>query len=173
MHRIVDECRRSDQCRQGPYPADDHHCPLPVDGGSRTPHYCSETNCLLKKLNWRPVNYRIKSKPSTLTYRAVAIHQPPYLASLLYLSNIPRQLRSSTTQQLYIPRTKLNLGKRAFSVAAPIIWNELLVLLLSSSFGFSHQGSTQRFSISGCFYGLYSPPSLQPQPRPLSPHPST
>ena len=79
----------------------------------------------LKQLHWLPVNYRIKFKLSTLTYRALAIHQPPYLASLLHYSNIPRQLRSSTSQQLSIPRTKLNLGKRAFSVAAPIIWNEL------------------------------------------------
>ena len=55
----------------------------------------------------------------------VAIYQPPYMTSLLHFCNTPRQLRSSTSQQLYIPRTKLNLGKRAFSVAAPIIWNEL------------------------------------------------
>ena len=75
---------------------------------------------LLKQLHWLPVNYRIQFKLSTLTYRALAIHQPPYLASLLHFSNIPRQLRSSTSQQLSIPRTKLNLGKRAFSVAAPI-----------------------------------------------------
>ena len=74
---------------------------------------------LLKQLHWLPVNYRIKFKLSTLTYRALAIHQPHYLASLLHFSNIPRQLRSSTSQQLSIPRTKLNLGKRAFSVAAP------------------------------------------------------
>ena len=87
---------------------------------------------LLKQLHWLPVNYRIKFKLSTLTYRALAIHQPPYLASLLHFSNIPRQLRSSTSQQLSIPRTKLNLGKRAFSVAAPIIcWNELPTTLKS------------------------------------------
>ena len=58
-----------------------------------------------------------------------AIHQPPYLASLLHFSNIDRQLRSTTSQQLSIPRTKLNLGKCAFSVAAPIIWNELLTTI--------------------------------------------
>ena len=58
---------------------------------------------LLKQLHWLPVNYRIQFKLSTLTYRALAIHQPPYLASLLHLSNIPRQLRSSTSQQLSIP----------------------------------------------------------------------
>ena len=86
---------------------------------------------LLKQLHWRPVNYRIQFKLSTLTYRALAIHQPPHLASLLDFSNIPRQLRSSTSQQLSIPRTKLNLGKRAFSVAAPIIWNELPTTLKS------------------------------------------
>ena len=86
---------------------------------------------LLKQLHWLPVNYRIQFKLSTLTYRALAIHQPPYLASLLQFSNIPRQLRSSTSQQLSIPRTNLNLGKRAFSVAAPIIWNELPTTLKS------------------------------------------
>ena len=80
---------------------------------------------LIKQLHWLPVNYRIKFKLSTLAYRAPAIHQPPYLASLLNFSNIPRQLRSSTSQQLSIPRTKLNLGKRALSVAAPIIWKEI------------------------------------------------
>ena len=67
----------------------------------------------------------------TLTYRALAIHQPPYLASRLHFSNIPRQLISSTSQQLSIPRTKLSLGRRAFSVAALIIWNELPTTLKS------------------------------------------
>ena len=86
---------------------------------------------LLKHLHWLPVKYKIKFKLSTLTYRALAMHQPPYLGSLLHFSNIPRQLRSSTSQHLSIPRTKLNLGKRAFSVAAPIIWNELPTTLKS------------------------------------------
>ena len=44
---------------------------------------------LLKQLHWLPVNYRINFKLSTLTYRALAIHQPPYLASLLHFSNTP------------------------------------------------------------------------------------
>ena len=94
-------------------------------------HRFSPSLPLLKQLHWLPANYRIKSKLSTLTYRALAIHQPPYLASLLHFSNIPRQLRSSTSQQLSIPRTKLNRGKRAFSVAAPMIWNELPTTLKS------------------------------------------
>ena len=48
---------------------------------------------LFKQLHWLPVNYRIKFKLSTLTYRALAIHQPPYLASLLHFYNVPRQLQ--------------------------------------------------------------------------------
>ena len=43
---------------------------------------------LLKQLHWLPVNYRIKFKLCILTFRALAIHQPPYLASLLHFSNI-------------------------------------------------------------------------------------
>ena len=88
----------------------------------RAPRF-SRSLPLLKQLHCLLVNYRIKFKLSI--HRALAIHQPPYLASLLHFSNIPRQLRSSTSQQLSIPRTKLNLGKRDFSVAAPITWNEL------------------------------------------------
>ena len=55
----------------------------------------------------------------------------PYMTSLLHFSNIPRQLRSSTSQQLSIPRTKLNVDNRAFSVAAPFFWNELPTTLKS------------------------------------------
>ena len=87
---------------------------------------------LLKQLHWLPVSYRINFKLSTLTYRALSTQQPPYLASLLHLSNIPRQLRSSISQQLIVPKTKLNLGKRAFSVAAPRVWNELPITLKTS-----------------------------------------
>ena len=101
----------------------------------RSPRF-SPSLPLLKQLHWLPVNYIIQFKLSTLIYRTLAIHQlvthqPPYLASLLHFSNISRQLRSSTSQQLSIPRTKLNLGKRVFSVAAPIIWNELPTTLKS------------------------------------------
>ena len=107
---------------------------------------------LLKQLHWLPVNYRIQFKLSTLTYRALAIHQPPYLASLLHFSNIPRQLRSSTSQQLSIPRTKLNLGDRAFSVAAPIIWNELPTTLKS----YESLASFRKNLKTNCFSNLNS-----------------
>ena len=49
----------------------------------------------------------------------------------MHLSDIPRQLRSSISQ-LIVPKTKLNLGKHAFSVAAPRVWNELPIILKTS-----------------------------------------
>ena len=96
----------------------------------RTPRF-SPSLPLLRQLHGFPVTYRINFKLSTLTYRALSTQQPPYLASLLHLSNIPRQLRSSISQ-LIVPKTKLNLGKRAFSVILPIVWNELSITLKTS-----------------------------------------
>ena len=88
---------------------------------------------LLHQLHWLPVTYRINVKLSALTYRALSTQQPPYLSSLLHLSNIPRQLRSSISQQHIVPKTKRNLGKRALSVAAPrVVWNELPITLKTS-----------------------------------------
>ena len=86
---------------------------------------------LLKQLHW--LSYRINVKLSTLTYRALSMQQRPYLSSLLHLSNISRQLRSSISQQLIVHKTKVNLGKRAFSVAAPRVWNELFCYLPKNS----------------------------------------
>ena len=51
----------------------------------------------------------ILSCPLLHTYRALSTQQPPNLASLLLLSNIPRQLRSSISQQLIVHKTKLNV----------------------------------------------------------------
>ena len=93
----------------------------------RVPRF-SPSLLLLQQVHWFPVTYQTNFKLSTLTYRALSTQQPPYLASLLHLSNIPRQLRSSISQ-LTVPKTKLNLGNHAFSVAAPWVWNELHITL--------------------------------------------
>ena len=43
-----------------------------------------------------------------------------------------RTLRSSASKQLFVLKTKLNIGKHAFSVAAPMTWNELPIAIKSS-----------------------------------------
>ena len=107
---------------------------------------------LLKQLHWLPVTYRIHFKLFTLTYRALSTQQPPYSASLLHLSNIPRQLRSSISQQLIVPKTKLNLVKHAFSVAAPTVWNELPITLKTSETIAIFRKNSRYIYSKLCFY---------------------
>ena len=96
------------------------------------------------------VTYQINFKLSTLSYRALSTQQPPYLASLLHLSNIHRQLRSSISQQLIVPKTKCNLGKRASSVTAPRVSNELPITLKTSETIAIFKKKTQDIFISNC-----------------------
>ena len=67
-----------------------HNCLARVVG--RAPRFSSSLPLLIQ-LHWLPVTYRINFKLSTLTYRDLFSQQPPCLTCLLYLSNIPRQLR--------------------------------------------------------------------------------
>ena len=76
---------------------------------------------LLQGLHWLPVDYRIRYKISSLTYKILQQQQPTYLQPLLSRYIPSRSLRSGEQMQLVIPRT----NTRAFSVAAPTIWNSL------------------------------------------------
>ena len=88
---------------------------------------------LLKKLHWLPIQQRIKFKICALTFKTVTSHQPAYLNDLLIPAVKPRSLRSTDTGQLYVPRVKTNSGSRAFSVAAPTIWNSLPIKIRSAN----------------------------------------
>ena len=79
---------------------------------------------LLQGLHWLPVDYRIRYKISTLTYKILQ-QQPTYLQPLLSRYIPARSLRSGKQIQLIIPRTNTRIRTRAFSVAAPNIWNSL------------------------------------------------
>ena len=86
----------------------------------------------LKHLHWLPIQYRIEYKIALLTYKTLNGNEPHYLKDLLDESPTPRQTRSKT--KLKIPRTKLkSAGDRAFSVAAPSIWNALPSQVTDSS----------------------------------------
>ena len=49
--------------------------------------------------------------------------QPACLNSMLTPARNTRQLRSTSSNPLYIPRVKTKAGTRAFSVATPTLWN--------------------------------------------------
>ena len=81
---------------------------------------------ILHSLHWLPVSTRIEYKVSVLTHQSIHGHAPPYLKELLNPHSTTRSLRSTHSNLLHIPRTKLRtMGDRAFSVAAPRLWNAL------------------------------------------------
>ena len=65
---------------------------------------------LLKSLHWLPVHYRINFKICTITYQTLLSTQPAYLNSMLIPARNPRQLRSTSSNSLYIPRVKTKTG---------------------------------------------------------------
>ena len=80
---------------------------------------------LLKSLHWLPVHYRIILKICKVAYQALSSTLPAYLNSMLTPARNSRQLRSTSSNPLYIPRVKTKVGTQAFSVAAPNVWNLL------------------------------------------------
>jgi len=62
---------------------------------------------------------------ATLTYRALQSRSPSYLSSLIKLNNPPRPLRSASLSLLHVPFTAKAVGRKAFSFAAPTIWNSI------------------------------------------------
>ena len=90
---------------------------------------------ILRNLHWLPVHYRITFKILLLTYKALNGLAPDYIKDLLKYNDSRRTLRSSNNRLLYEPRANLKTyGERAFSVAAPRLWNNLpLQIRLSSS----------------------------------------
>ena len=58
-------------------------------------------------------------------YQILSSTQSAYLNSIITPPRNSRQLRSTSSNPLYIPRVKTKAETRAFSVAAPTVWNSL------------------------------------------------
>ena len=85
----------------------------------------------LQTLHWLPIHQRIIFKICLLTWKSLHGQAPSYISDMLepYKCQKPG-LRSSKQNLLCIPsRTCKTFGDRAFSVAAPTIWNKLPMTL--------------------------------------------
>ena len=81
---------------------------------------------VLSALHWLPVHFRIHFKILLFTFKAQNGLAPQYLSDLLEDYVPSRALRSATQKKLIVPKTNLkSRGDRAFSVAAPTLWNAL------------------------------------------------
>jgi len=90
------------------------------------------SNELLKQLHWLPIEWRIRFKLATLTFKALHTGRPPYLSDLLQHHEPTRLLRSSSSHQLSVPRHNLTFGSRAFRCSSPRVWNSLPVSIRES-----------------------------------------
>ena len=81
---------------------------------------------LLKELHWLPIDLRIVFKILLLAYKSVNGLAPSYLCDLLQPYRPARSLRSSSNGLIVIPKSWTSTyGDRAFSIAAPRLWNNL------------------------------------------------
>ena len=81
---------------------------------------------VLIQLHWLPVQVLL------LVYKALNGMAPLYMTDLLSYRTCSRALRSTHQKLLAVPKSRLKTyGDRAFSVAAPKLWNELQLDLRS------------------------------------------
>lgn len=105
---------------------------------------------ILQLLHWLPIHYRCRFKILTLTFKALHGQAPSYLRDMLTIYKPRRCLRSAEQFQLVVPRTRTNWGNRAFSVAAPALWNSLPLAIRQcpSLNSFQQQLKTYLFSLA-------------------------
>uniref|UniRef100_G3Q7R2 Uncharacterized protein n=1 Tax=Gasterosteus aculeatus TaxID=69293 RepID=G3Q7R2_GASAC len=91
--------------------------------------------------------HRISYKILTFTYKALHQLAPPYLSELLSPYQPHRSLRSTSARLLFTPKSKLrSFGDRAFTKAAPKLWNSLPILTRDSITTFQSRLRTHLFS---------------------------
>uniref|UniRef100_A0A8P4JV61 Reverse transcriptase domain-containing protein n=1 Tax=Dicentrarchus labrax TaxID=13489 RepID=A0A8P4JV61_DICLA len=85
---------------------------------------------VLASLHWLPVKCRIEFKILLLTYKALHGQAPSYLKELIVPYYPSRTLRSLNAGLLVVPiDSKSGTGARAFSYQAPLLWNQLPVVV--------------------------------------------
>uniref|UniRef100_A0A8P4GNX2 Reverse transcriptase domain-containing protein n=1 Tax=Dicentrarchus labrax TaxID=13489 RepID=A0A8P4GNX2_DICLA len=85
---------------------------------------------VLASLHWLPVKCRIEFKILLLTYKALHGQAPSYLKELIVPYYPTRTLRSLNAGLLVVPIvSKSRTGARAFSYQAPLLWNQLPVVV--------------------------------------------
>jgi len=75
----------------------------------------------LHSSNWLPIEWRIRLKLATMTFKALRTGRPPYLTDQLQYYQPTRSLCSSGSHHLVKPRHNLSFGSCAFRISAPRI----------------------------------------------------
>ena len=93
-----------------------------------TPRFSHVTPVLSVSLHWLPVKFRIDLKILIITFKAIHGQTPGYICNLVNVRNFSTYGLRSNSELLLVPpstKTKKTLGDRAFTAAAPSLWNKL------------------------------------------------
>ncbi|XP_067660615.1 uncharacterized protein [Haliotis asinina] len=89
---------------------------------------------VLKSLHWLPIQARIEFKTLSIVFQCLHDLAPQYLSELISVYTPPRQLWSNQQFLLRTPSVHLkNYGRRAFSFAAPSLWNSLPIVIKTAT----------------------------------------
>jgi len=80
---------------------------------------------VLAELHWLKIQDRITFKIALLTFKALTTNRPAYLTELVSFHAPVRVLRSNCRNRLHVNNVRTAFGSRAFSHAAPSVWNSL------------------------------------------------
>ena len=87
---------------------------------------CVHITPILRELHWLPISERIKFKILLIVFKTMNNQGPAYLSELISLYVPPRALRSGHKCLLRTVKSRTaDYGSRAFSNAAPLLWNQL------------------------------------------------
>ena len=93
--------------------------------GSRRHEHISP---ILHDLHSLRISQRVEFRTALTVFKCLNGLAPPYLVDLcmpLRTINRPSGLRSNTSNQLHVPRTRTSIGGRSFAVSGPTTWNRL------------------------------------------------
>ena len=92
------------------------------------PNYCHITP-LLRVLHWLPVRLRVDFKILLVTFKILHGFAPSYLKDLVSVLPASHYQLRRNKNGIFLERprlrTKKRMGDRAFSIAAPFLWNSL------------------------------------------------
>ena len=87
---------------------------------------------VLRTLHWLPVCHRIQFKVLVNVFKCMRGLSPDYLTELVHVHRRDNQLRQPDTFTLSEQVTIRVIGKRAFGISAPPLWNRLLITVRAS-----------------------------------------
>lgn len=105
----------------------------------------------LKKAHWLKIKRRQEFRKLTFVHRCVHGQCARYLKVLLKLTTSGQTTRSSNDLKLVVPRTKLKLAKKDFSVAGPKPWNWLSYDLQSTAGTIEFRRKLKTFLLEQCY----------------------